>query len=107
MRNWYNNRTQAKKARLPIRIHRAYTGERVFEALCRDEIREAVQDDQTDEHHIVLWNTLRKELWNALSAEKKKEYEDKAIQWNEEGPDVQLPAAYVLYRSIVTALSHV
>ncbi|TFK89214.1 hypothetical protein K466DRAFT_564277 [Polyporus arcularius HHB13444] len=100
VRNWFNNRTQAKKARLPLRINRAYTGERVFESLCRDEIRASVQGDDSDEHHIVLWNARRKELWEALSQDERDEYEAKAVRWNEEGPDVQLPPALAYRRAI-------
>lgn len=51
--------------------------------------------DDSDNIQIVAWNARRRELWNALSSEEKQEYEQKAVRWNEDGPDVELPPAFV------------
>ncbi|RDX50610.1 hypothetical protein OH76DRAFT_1417680 [Lentinus brumalis] len=104
VRNWFNNRIQENKdkaTRLPTRINRTWTGERVFEFLKNTDIREAVRDDEVlHPHQIVAWNLMRRSLWEDLEQDEREDYGTMALQWNISGPDVKLQPRMAERRAI-------
>ncbi|KAI0738384.1 hypothetical protein C8Q80DRAFT_1275888 [Daedaleopsis nitida] len=90
VRNWFNNKKETKKGRLPYKIHHKWTGERVFEAIKRDDIRDARNSSSNHDNRLAGWNTTRRKLWCKLSEEQHEEYEETAERWNVEGPDSHL-----------------
>ncbi|RPD52134.1 hypothetical protein L227DRAFT_618066 [Lentinus tigrinus ALCF2SS1-6] len=101
---WFNNRIQKNKdraTRLPIRINRSWTGERVFEFMKNSDIREAVREDEPNhQHHIVAWNLMRRSLWEDLEEDEREDYAALATQWNRNGPDVKLQPRMAARRAL-------
>lgn len=120
----FHNRAQdEKQPRLPYKIARAYTAQRVFGYTNRDNIRAEVKetygnlDEESDWYIRVCgllldsltvtnasllvtiytqrWNQVLRRLYGELSDEEKLGFEAKAAEWNVKGPDNHLKPLYV------------
>ncbi len=92
---WFNNRTQQKKGRVPMKLKRNWTGERVFEFIERSSISAERDDSTAPQHGLVKWNVARSALWKNVSPEAREAFEETAVQWNRGGPDAEYLPMYV------------
>nr|VWO98097.1 Zn(2)-C6 fungal-type domain-containing protein [Ganoderma boninense] len=95
VRNWFQNNTEKKQARLPMRIQQSFHPLRVFGHKNRDLIREALRKENTtegvdDRAYIVQWNATVRRLWDELPEEEQRPYIQLAELWSLQGPDDDL-----------------
>ena len=48
-----------------------------------------------DPYYVSVWNATRKAEYALLSAEEKEYWSEKAVRWNEDGPDPDYKPEYV------------
>ncbi|KAI1784146.1 hypothetical protein LXA43DRAFT_1067020 [Ganoderma leucocontextum] len=95
VRNWFQNNTEKRTARLPIRIQQSFHPLRIFGHKNRDLIRSTIAKEQTGEDpdsraYIVQWNETVRQLWDTLPEEEQRPYIHLAELWSIQGPDDDL-----------------
>ena len=91
--NWFNNRHETKRTRLPFKIKRNWTAASVFAAKESEKISKeaeslAAEDDQ-QRKPIAFWNAARKDLFDRLPDEQQEMYRLEASSWNASGPGAE------------------
>ena len=100
--HWFNNQTQKKGTRVPLRLRRMYNGRRVYGMEHQKEVREVmVEMLGVDKHDLVTWNRALKKLWEELDADSRAVYNEMAKEWNLNGPEDHLKPTYVGYGMVI------
>ncbi|TFK80967.1 hypothetical protein K466DRAFT_604894 [Polyporus arcularius HHB13444] len=91
--HWFSNNAPTKDSRLPRSLRTVWTAREVFN-IRRQEAVSARQAELLKSGEksapIAALNAARAELWAALSAEEKDEFERDADEWTFDGPDASL-----------------
>ena len=86
VKNWFGNHGPVRPSRLPFKIHRNYTGKRVFEIVKKDEIMSRKRAAE-GKANVQSYNDARDALWKEQTSEEIAEWEEMAADWNVKGPD--------------------
>ncbi|KAI1796327.1 hypothetical protein LXA43DRAFT_1057650 [Ganoderma leucocontextum] len=95
VQNWFQNNTEKRTARLPIRIQQSFHPLRIFGHKNRDLIRSTLSKEHTGKvpdsrAYIVQWNETVRQLWDNLPEEEQRPYIHLAELWSIQGPDDDL-----------------
>nr|VWP01974.1 3-isopropylmalate dehydrogenase (3-IPM-DH) (IMDH) (EC (Beta-IPM dehydrogenase) [Ganoderma boninense] len=95
VRNWFQNHTEKRSGRLPLRIYNDFSPMRIWGHKNRDLIRDTVAEandgeEPDDRAYIVQWNETVHRLWDELPDEEQQPYVRLAELWAVQGPDNEL-----------------
>ena len=93
VKNWFTNRLETKRARMPFRLRRQWTGKSVFGVTNSDDITDNAQKMAEDQgggkKPIAFWAKSCKALYDSLPPEEQDRLAEQAQKWNVEGPDAK------------------
>ncbi|KAI0693051.1 hypothetical protein C8T65DRAFT_699347 [Cerioporus squamosus] len=90
---WMSNHTATRDSRLPKALKMVWTGREVFNLEEDGPVAERIKElCKAGKVKIAVLNIARSELWNALTPEEQAQFEEKADEWTEDGPDPELRA---------------